>query len=44
MHVELLENRKRKDDQKVARKAFIYKEIDFPTIVGGERRKSTGTT
>lgn len=42
MHVELLETRKRKDDNKVSRKAFIYKETDFPTILGSERKKPIG--
>lgn len=42
MHVELLETKKRKEENTSARKPFIYKETDFPTILGGERKKTTG--
>ncbi|KAF5293684.1 hypothetical protein FQA39_LY03169 [Lamprigera yunnana] len=41
MHVELLETKKRKEEMKTNRKPFIYKETDFPTILGGERKRTT---
>ncbi|XP_072385804.1 PAN2-PAN3 deadenylation complex catalytic subunit PAN2 [Diabrotica undecimpunctata] len=34
MHVELTETRKKNDERKAARKLFIYKETDFPSISG----------
>lgn len=44
MHVELVETKKR-EDRKISRKPFLYKEIDFPTISSEkskERKHSNG--
>lgn len=41
MHVEIVETKKRKEDLKINKKPFIYKETDFPTIVNSERKKNT---
>lgn len=41
MHVELIENKKRKEERKVTRKPFVYRETDFPKI-SNERKRSNG--
>ncbi|XP_031353190.1 PAN2-PAN3 deadenylation complex catalytic subunit PAN2 isoform X3 [Photinus pyralis] len=43
MHVELLETKKRKEENKTNKKPFIYKETDFPTIMGSQGKRTTGT-
>lgn len=40
MHVEIVETKKRKEDPKISKKPFVYKETDFPTIVNSERKKT----
>lgn len=40
MHVEIVETKKRKDDFKINKKPFVYKETDFPTIINSERKKT----
>lgn len=39
MHVEIVETKKRKEDLKISKKPFVYKETDFPTILSSERKK-----
>lgn len=39
MHVELLEIKKKKEEGKPNRKPFVYKETDFPSILGHERKR-----
>lgn len=41
MHVEIVETKKRKDDLKINKKPFVYKETDFPTILSSERKKTS---
>lgn len=41
MHVELIENKKKKEERKIARKPFVYRETDFPKI-SNERKRSNG--
>lgn len=41
MHVEIVETKKRKEDLKINKKPFVYKETDFPAIVNSERKKSS---
>lgn len=40
MHVELLEIKKKKEEVKPNRKPFVYKETDFPSILGHERKRT----
>ncbi|XP_017771009.1 PREDICTED: PAB-dependent poly(A)-specific ribonuclease subunit PAN2 isoform X1 [Nicrophorus vespilloides] len=39
MHVEILEIKKKREEGKINRKPFVYKETDFPAILGGSDRK-----
>ncbi|XP_022916224.1 PAN2-PAN3 deadenylation complex catalytic subunit PAN2 isoform X2 [Onthophagus taurus] len=39
MHVELLETKKKKEEGRLIRKPFVYKETDFPSILGSSDRK-----
>ena len=39
MHVELLETKKKKEESKMAKKSFVYKETDFPSILDAEKKK-----
>lgn len=41
MHVEVVETKKRKEELKINKKPFIYKDSDFPSIVNSERRKTS---
>ncbi|XP_044758606.1 PAN2-PAN3 deadenylation complex catalytic subunit PAN2 [Coccinella septempunctata] len=41
MHVELIENKKKKEERKATRKPFVYRETDFPKI-SNERKRSNG--
>lgn len=34
MHVELVETKKKAEERRLTRKTFIFKEIDFPNILG----------
>lgn len=38
MHVELIETKKKAEERKLSRKTFIFKEIDFPNILGEKVR------
>lgn len=34
MHVELVETKKKAEERRLTRKPFVFKEIDFPNILG----------
>lgn len=34
MHVELVETKKKAEERRLNRKPFVFKEIDFPNILG----------
>lgn len=34
MHVELIETKKKAEERRLTRKPFVFKEIDFPNILG----------
>lgn len=44
MHVELVETKKKAEERRLNRKPFVFKEIDFPNILGEKvRDKKNGT-
>lgn len=45
MHVEFVETKKKTEERRMNRKPFVFKEIDFPNILGEkvkEKKMNTG--